>query len=204
GVLISLPTAMAAELEAPVASTTSVWLAPGAPARIMRRLVGEGIRVVSVTTPGPSLQRYNSGGLGLGYQFFVFAAGAAAALAVATTVLTFFLSARRRAFELAVMRALGVAPPVLLRSLVAEQCLVLIPGVILGIVAAVVAALIALPAIPEFGTTVGQPPLQLGLPALPLAVLSVSLLVLLLAAALLAALVAVQELDLARLRMEFR
>ncbi|HVB14772.1 MAG TPA: FtsX-like permease family protein [Candidatus Dormibacteraeota bacterium] len=204
GDLINLTTALQAEMANPVATRSYVWLASGAPKRVLRSLVAQGLRVDSVKTPGPAVARYNSGGLGLGYQFFVFAAAAAAALAIATTVLSFFLSARRRAFELAVMRALGVPSPTLLRSLVAEQYLVLIPGVLLGLVAALVAALVALPAIPEFGANAGQPPLDLALPVLPLAALALVILGLLAAAAVGSALVAVRGVDLSRLRMEFR
>jgi len=204
GYLLSLPTALDAEVGTPIATRSYVWFSSRAPQRVMRSLVAQGLRVDRVQTPAAAVARYNSGGLGLGYQFFVFAAGAAAALAVATTVLSFFLSARRRSFELAVMRALGVPTPALWRSLVAEQAWVLVPGVLLGIVAAVGAALVALPAIPEFGSNIGQPPLQLALPVLPLVALGLVLVVLLAAAAVAAAAAAVGDVDLGRLRMEFR
>ena len=204
GTLISLPIAMRADQGTPVDTTYSVWLAPGAPKRVMKSLVSQGIHVVSVQTPAATLTQFNDGGLGLAYRFFVFAAGAAALLAVATTILTFFLNARRRAFELAVLRALGVPTKTLQRSLIAEQALVLVPGLLLGIVAALIAALVALAAVPEFGSNSGQPPLQLALPALPLLALAVALLVVLSLAAVVAALITVRGVDLARLRLEVR
>lgn len=204
GSLISMPLAMRADEGTPVDTTYSVWLAPEAPKRVMRSLISQGVTVVSVRTPASTLAQFNDGGLGLAYRFFVFAAGAAAALAVATTILTFFLTARRRAFELAVLRALGVPSKSLRRSLIFEQGLVLVPGLVLGIVAALVAALVALAAVPEFGSNSGQPPLQLTLPALPLVALAAVLLVLLSAAAVAAAVISVRGVDLARLRMEIR
>jgi hypothetical protein len=204
GTLISLPIAMRADQGTPVDTTYSVWLAPGAPKRVMKSLVSQGIHVVSVQTPAATLTQFNDGGLGLAYRFFVFAAGAAALLAVATTILTFFLNARRRAFELAVLRALGVPTKTLQRSLIAEQALVLVPGLLLGIVASLIAALVALAAVPEFGSNSGQPPLQLALPALPLLALAVALLVVLSLAAVVAALITVRGVDLARLRLEVR
>jgi ABC-type antimicrobial peptide transport system permease subunit len=204
GSLISMPLAMRADRGTPVDTTYSVWLAPGAPKRVMKSLVSQGIHVDSVQTPAATLTKFNDGGLGLAYRFFVFAAGAAALLAVATTILTFFLNARRRAFELAVLRALGVPTKTLQRSLIAEQALVLVPGLLLGIVAALIAALVALAAVPEFGSNSGQPPLQLALPALPLLALAVALLVVLSLAAVVAALITVRGVDLARLRLEVR
>jgi hypothetical protein len=204
GSLISLPIAMRADRGTPVDTTYSVWLAPGAPKRVMRSLISQGVHVVSVETPAATLKKFNDGGLGLAYRFFVFAAGAAAALAVATTILTFFLNARRRAFELAVLRALGIPTKILQRSLIVEQGLVLVPGLILGIVAALIAALLALAAVPEFGSNSGQPPLQLALPFLPLLALAGGLLVVLSLAAVVAALLTVRGVDLARLRLEVR
>ncbi|MGH7666762.1 MAG: ABC transporter permease [Candidatus Dormibacteria bacterium] len=204
GDLMSLSTAMEAERGVPLFTKSYVWLAPGAPSHVLRRLVAEGLTVESVSTPAATISGYNAGGLGLGYQFFVFAAAAAAALAVATTVLSFFLSARRRAFELAVLRALGVPNRTLRRSLITEQALVLIPGLLLGIAAAVVAGVVALPSVPEFGSNSGQPPLDLSLPALPLLALGLVFLALLVSAAVVTAQVAVRRVDLTQLRMEFR
>lgn len=204
GSLISLPIAMRADRGTPVDTTYSVWLAPRAPKQVMRSLISQGVHVISVQTPAATLTKFNDGGLGLAYRFFVFAAGAAAALAVATTILTFFLNARRRAFELAVLRALGIPTKILQRSLIVEQGLVLVPGLILGIVAALIAALLALGAVPEFGSNSGQPPLQLALPVVPLAVLAAGLLVVLSVAAVVAALLTVRGVDLARLRLEVR
>ncbi|MGH7640132.1 MAG: FtsX-like permease family protein [Candidatus Dormibacteria bacterium] len=202
GDLMNLQTAQEAERGTPLFTESYVWEAPHAPPRILARLKHEGVSVLNVTTPGPAVTRYNQGGLGLGYQFFVFAAGAAAALAVATTILSFFLSARRRSFELAVLRAMGVSRQTLSRALLAEQCLVLIPGLIFGIAAAIIAGLVALPAVPEFGSNSGQPPLQLGLPALAIAVLGLVFLVILVASAFLAGRVALGQVDMAELRME--
>ncbi len=204
GSLISMPLAIRAERGTPVDTSYYVWLAASAPARITARLRADGIRVLSVQTPARAIAAYEESGLGLGYRFFVFAAGAAAALALAASVLAFYLTARRRAFELAVMRALGVPDRTLFRALVLEQALVALPGLVLGALAAVAAALLALAAVPEFASNAGQPPLQLTIPVPLLLALLGALALVLGAAAVLAARLAVARVDLGQLRLEPR
>jgi ABC-type antimicrobial peptide transport system permease subunit len=98
-----------------------------------------------------------------------------------------FLDARRRGYELAMLRVAAVDSRTLRRALVLEQLTVLLPGLGLGLVAGLVTSLLALGSIPEFVSSGGDPPLQLGLPLLPLAALTVVLATSLLLAAWVAA-----------------
>lgn len=203
GDLISLPTAMRAEISIPQNARSYVWLAWGAPPTILRRLVAQGVRVDAVSTPGPLRTGFDQGPFGVSYQFFLFAAFAAVALVLAAAGLSFQLGGRRRAFELAVMRALGVSPRTLRRTLLAEQLLTLLPGLLLGIAAALISGVVALRAMPEFASNRGQPPLELAPPAQPLLLLSLALLGLLVATALAGALLSVRTISPEQLRSQF-
>jgi ABC-type antimicrobial peptide transport system permease subunit len=146
-------------------------------------LKSQGIKVDSVKTPATQINRMNHGGLALAYLFFLFAAGAAAVLAIGAAVFSVFMTSRRRAFELAVLRAIGIPNRTLMRSLLGEQLLVLGPGVLLGIGAGLLGALMALPSVPEFASTVGGPPVALVFSPLPIIGMIVVLLILLAVAA---------------------
>jgi ABC-type antimicrobial peptide transport system permease subunit len=183
GFLMNLTTATRAEISPPSETVSQVWLAPHAPARVEGSLKSQGITVDSVKTPATQINRMNHGGLALAYLFFLFAAGAAAVLAIGAAVFSVFMTSRRRAFELAVLRAIGVPNRTLLRSLLGEQLLVLGPGVILGILAGLLGALMALPSVPEFASTSGGPPVALVFSPLPIIGMIVVLLILLAVAA---------------------
>lgn len=161
GFLMDLQTAVRAEVSPATETATQVWLAPHAPAAIERSLKAQGIIVTGQRTPAHDIATMNRGGLALAYLFFLFAAGAAAVLAIGAAVFSVFMTSRRRAFELAVLRAIGIPNRALLRSLLGEQLLVLGPGVALGIIAGLVGALMALPSVPEFASTAGGPPVAL-------------------------------------------
>ena len=179
GFLVDLQTAVRAEVSPATETTTQVWLAPHAPASIERSLKRQGIVVTSQQTPAHDIATMNRGGLALAYLFFLFAAGAAAVLAIGAAVFSVFMTSRRRAFELAVLRAIGVPNRALLRSLLGEQLLVLGPGVALGILAGLVGALMALPSVPEFASTAGGPPVALVFSVLPIVGMVVALVALL-------------------------
>ncbi len=202
GFMLDLPTALRAETSPQSGSENQVWLAPHAPAAVVSRLESQGVRVVGRQVPATLLSRLNQGGLALAFEFFLFAAGAAALLAIGAAVFSIFMAARRRAFELAVLRASGIPRRTLLRSLLGEQLLVLGPGVLLGAVAGIVGAVIALPSVPEFPTITGGPPPQFPLPWLPIAALLVSLVVLLAVASGLASLGTMRMAGYDRLRTE--
>ncbi len=183
GFLIDLQTALRAESAPPSQTVDQVWLNANAPSSVEASLLAQGIRVTGVQTPATDIQSMNRGGLALAYLFFLFAAGAAAVLATGAAVFSIFMTSRRRAFELAVLRAIGLSQRTLLRSLLGEQLLVLGPGVVLGIAAGLLGALMALPSVPEFTSLAGGPPVELVFPVLPIVGLVVALVVLLAVAA---------------------
>ncbi|MHB1576072.1 MAG: FtsX-like permease family protein [Candidatus Dormibacteria bacterium] len=202
GFLVDLQTAIRGENAPPSQTETQVWLARGAPSSIERSLRAQGIRITAVRTPGPDIARMNHGGLALAYLFFLFAAGAAAVLAIGAAVFSVFMTSRRRAFELAVLRAIGVPSRTLMRSLLGEQLLVLGPGVLLGIGAGLLGALMALPSVPEFASSVGAPPVELVFAVVPIVAMVVVLVVLLAVAASLASLATLRLATWDRLRTE--
>ncbi|HTZ44785.1 MAG TPA: FtsX-like permease family protein, partial [Jatrophihabitans sp.] len=80
----------------------------------------------------------------------VICAIAGAVLAVGGTAIAIAATGRRRTFELASLRALGLRRRTLLRAAIAEQLLLLGAAVVLGVPAGYLAARWAMPSIPEF------------------------------------------------------
>ncbi|MGC2192374.1 MAG: FtsX-like permease family protein [Candidatus Dormiibacterota bacterium] len=193
GFLINLPLALRAETGTPVETSFQVWLAPHAPARIVKRLQSDGIKIKSQQTPAPLLYRFDHGGLAYGYLFFLFAAGAAIVLAAGSGVATALMTARGRGFELAVLRSVGVARRTLLLSLFEEQLLVVIPGVALGLLAGLLGAVLALSSVPQFGSNAGAPPPATNLPLAPILVMAGVMLVVLLGTAAITSAVALRR-----------
>lgn len=183
GFMMDLPLALRAETGTPVATSSQVWLAPHAPARITARLLRDGIRITSQQTPAPLLYSFNHGGLAYGYLFFLFAALAAIILAAGSGIATALMTARGRIFELAVLRSVGVARRTLLLSLLEEQLLVVVPGVALGLLAGLLGAVLALSSVPQFGSNAGAPLPATNLPVLPIVVLAAVMLVVLVSSA---------------------
>lgn len=202
GTIIDLPLAIRAETSSVADTSYYVWLASDAPSRIVTDLRRQGLVVESDQTPARLVSIYNTGGLALAYQFFLFAAVAAALMAAGTAALSLFMASRRRAYELSILQAVGVPESALLTSLLGEQLLVLVPGLVIGIGAGLVASAFALPAVPEFTSTNGGPPLQLAVPALPVVALTLILLALLMVTATLAARGVLRGTGVAHLRME--
>jgi hypothetical protein len=204
GYLIDLSTALRAENNPLPNGTEYVWLAQQTPPKVVRDLRRQGITIVAQSTPAAALRSSDHQGVALAYQFFLFTAAAAAALAIASALLAVFLDARRRGYELAMLRVAAIDSRTLRRALVLEQLTVLLPGLGLGLVAGLVASLLALGSIPEFVSSGGGPPLQLGLPVLPLAALTVVLALSLLLAASVAAWGTLRMARYSLLRMDVR
>ncbi|MGC2207264.1 MAG: FtsX-like permease family protein [Candidatus Dormiibacterota bacterium] len=187
GYLIDLSTALRAENNPFSNAIEYVWLARQAPLKVVRALRRQGITIVAQSTPAAAIRSSDRQGVALAYQFFLFTAVAAAALAIATALLTVFLDARRRGYELAMLRVAAIDIRTLRRALVLEQLSVLLPGLLLGIAAGFMASRLALASIPEFVSSRGGPPLQLSLPIWPVAALALALATSLLLAAWVAA-----------------
>jgi hypothetical protein len=202
GTLVDLPVAIDSETSYPVGAQDYVWIAPNAPSGVLQSLRHQGVYIENTSTPAHLLSEYQQSGPALAFLFFLFAAAAAALLAVGSSVLALTVSSRQRAYETAMLVVAGISRRDLFRALVGEQLLVLIPAACLGMVAGLGAAFAALPTVPEFVSTAGGPPLQIGLPVVPALALFAGLIVLLVAAALVAAYTTMRLVTVDRLRME--
>jgi putative ABC transport system permease protein len=154
-----------------------VWLSAHPPAGIVHRLREQRIVVLGSTTAAKAVGSLSHDGISLAYLLYLIAAIAAAALVVGATSFAMVAAARRRADELAALRALGVGPRALRRALSLEQAIVLGLGLVTGVGAGVGAAAVALRSVPEFSGTSAGLPLDLGLPPVVIAVTAASLLV---------------------------
>ena len=96
-------------------------------------------------------------GTALALLLLVACAIAGAVLAAGATALAVAVTGRRRSFELAALRAVGVTRRSLLRSCVFEQLILLGTGFVLGLPTGIVAARLALPEIPEFSDVTPVP-----------------------------------------------
>jgi hypothetical protein len=128
----------------------SVWLGPHAPKDALAKLQRAGLIVQEVSTTRARVDELGRQGPALGLLLLLVCAVAAALLAVGATSVALLAGARRRSFEFAALRMIGVRPPSLRRSAVAEQALVLCAALVLGVPSGWVAARLTLPSVPEF------------------------------------------------------
>ncbi|HVU91006.1 MAG TPA: FtsX-like permease family protein, partial [Jatrophihabitans sp.] len=128
----------------------SVWLGPHAPSDAVQRLTAAGLIVQDRTTESARQATLGRQGPALGLLLLLACAIAAAVLAVGGTAVAVLADARRRSFELAALRVVGVGRRTLRRSAVAEQLLLLGAAVLLGLPSGYVAARLVLPVVPEF------------------------------------------------------
>ncbi|CAN5671471.1 hypothetical protein BH10ACT8_BH10ACT8_13720 [soil metagenome] len=127
-----------------------VWLGPDAPPDALARLSAAGIVVEGVATADQRRTVLGRQGPALSLALLLAIAIAGSVLAVGGTAISLSSSSRRRSFELAALRVVGVRRGSLLRAGVTEQLLLLGSALLLGVPAGLVAALLAMPAIPEF------------------------------------------------------
>jgi hypothetical protein len=128
-----------------------VWIGADAPADAVQRLRKAGLLVQSVHTVGARETQLARQGPALALLLLLACAVAGAALAVGGTAISISASSRRRSYEIAALRAVGVSRRSLLRAGVLEQLLLLGTGVVLGVPTGLIAARLAMPVIPEFG-----------------------------------------------------
>jgi hypothetical protein len=153
-----------------VYDSTEVWVSAAAPADLVQRLAAQGVAVANVDSVSGRETASVHGGTELAYTLFLLSSIAAATLAIGATAFAVAAGARRREGELAALRAIGVPPARLRRSLEVEMGLVLGTGVLLGAGAGIVAAVVALKSVPEFVALGPGPPLEMGLPGFLLVV----------------------------------
>jgi putative ABC transport system permease protein len=136
-----------------------VWLADGAPADFPDRLAAAGVRVTSVTSAAQRQRVLSHQGPALAVALMLAGAAAAALLAAAGAVVNLHLLARRRAFELAALRTLGIRRGSLAAALGVEQAILVGFAILLGVCLGLLGARMALPSIPEYADVPAFPPL---------------------------------------------
>jgi len=128
----------------------SIWLGPRAPSDAIDRLRAAGL----VIEPGASytsrLDELGRQGPALALRLLVVCAIVGSILAVGGTAIAIASTGRRRTFELASLRAVGIRRRTLLGACILEQLLLLGAAVLLGVPAGYLAARWALPSVPEF------------------------------------------------------
>ncbi|GAA1659693.1 hypothetical protein GCM10009765_06310 [Fodinicola feengrottensis] len=133
-----------------VSLTDEVWLAPDAPASVLKNLSAAGIETLSETTYAGRLAQLDGQGPTLALRMYLVAAVAALLLAGGAIVVAAYLDGRVRAYEFGVLRLTGVSDQVLRGAARLEQLAPALAGVVAGLVAGGVGAALALPAIPVF------------------------------------------------------
>ena len=141
-----------------------VWLSAAAPADFPDRLTAAGLVVASVDSVAGRAARLARQGPSLAVAALVFGAAIAALLAVAGSAATFVVASRRRLYELAALRALGLRPRRIWFTVALEQVVTAAAAALFGAVAGLVGARIALQALPEFGDTPSFPAIVVDLP----------------------------------------
>jgi putative ABC transport system permease protein len=153
GVLIDLA-AVRAQLPAFDAEASwSIWLGPDAPADAIDRLRAAGLVLDRGSTATGRADELGRQGPALALRLLVVCAIAGSILAVGGTAIAIASTGRRRSFELASLRAVGISRRTLLGACILEQLLLLGAAVVLGVPAGYLAARWSMPAIPEFADT---------------------------------------------------
>ena len=153
GVLVDL-TALRAQLPTfDTEASWSIWLAPQAPADAIGRLRAAGLVLESGPTKAGRLDELSRHGPALALRLLVVCAIVGSILAVGGTAIAIASTGRRRTFELASLRAVGIRRRTLLGACIFEQLLLLGAALLLGVPAGYLAARWSMPSIPEFADT---------------------------------------------------
>jgi hypothetical protein len=176
-----------------------VWLGPHAPSDALARLRAAGLIVQGARTEHERVITLGRQGPALALLLLLACAIAGAALAVGGTAISVSASSRRRSYEFAALRAVGVDRRALVSAGIIEQLLMLGTAVVLGIPAGLFAARLAMPAIPEFADTTPVA-LRYTTPAWPVVLFTGAFVLLLLGTAVVAARALVRVAVPARLR----
>jgi putative ABC transport system permease protein len=154
-----------------------VWTDGSAPKDLAARLAARHVRVVDVVRSATYRTVLDHSGPAFADGLFLVAAAAATLLALGATVLGGIITARRRAYELAALEAVGVSRRTLRRSTAAEQGVLLGTGIVVGLVAGLGGSVLALPSTPFFVDESIGPPREHALPYGLLGLLLAALLV---------------------------
>ncbi|HEU0212979.1 MAG TPA: FtsX-like permease family protein [Jiangellaceae bacterium] len=134
-----------------------VWLDADAPSSIVRDLEQQGLDVLRVRTIAEREADLGEQGPALALLLLLFGAGIAIATAATAAIASSFVEARRRAYELAALRTVGVRTTSLRRAAIIENAVLLSVGTVLGIAAGVGTAWLARATIPV-GTDIASGP----------------------------------------------
>jgi hypothetical protein len=130
-----------------------VLLSPRAPADAIGRLRAAGLTLENVSTVHARVVQLGRQAPALSLFLLLACAVIGAVVAVGGTAVAIRASARRRSFETAALRAIGIPRRALYRGAVTEQLLLLGAAVVLGVPAGAFAARLAMPVIPQFADT---------------------------------------------------
>ncbi|MDQ2959308.1 MAG: FtsX-like permease family protein, partial [Actinomycetota bacterium] len=131
-------------------ATWTIWLGPKAPPDAIARLKAAGLVLNVSNTEHARLTELGRQGPALALRLLVVCAITGSILAVGGTAIAIASTGRRRSFELASLRAIGIKRRTLLRASIIEQLLLLGAAVLLGVPAGYLAARLSMPSIPEF------------------------------------------------------
>jgi hypothetical protein len=131
----------------------SIWLGTNAPPDALARLQAAGLLLDPPQTEQARQAELARQGPALALRLLVICAIVGSILAVGGTAIAIASTGRRRSFELASLRALGIGRPKVLRAAILEQLLLLGAAALLGVPAGYFAARLAMPSIPEFADT---------------------------------------------------
>ncbi len=158
GTMADLRYALAATSAPAAPLSYQVWLAPAAPADIRAQLERAGLTVIGEESVDGRLATLERGGEALALRLFVITALVSLALAAGTLLAYSLIMVRRRAYELAALKALGASAALLVRSGRRELLALAMTGVVLGLVSGLAAAAAALPALLTGVGVDGPPP----------------------------------------------
>jgi putative ABC transport system permease protein len=156
----------------------AIWLGPAAPVDAVARLKAAGLIVQSVSTEHARVNTLGRQPPALALLLLLVCAVAAAALAVGGTAITLSASGRRRSFELAALRVIGVSTAALRRACVLEQLILLGAGLLAGLPCGIITAWVVMPVIPEFSDSTAVH-LEFAPPVAPLVIFALAFAVLL-------------------------
>ncbi|MFN8168927.1 MAG: FtsX-like permease family protein [Candidatus Nanopelagicales bacterium] len=158
GTLADLSYAVALTGSAPAPLDTQVWLSPDAPADAAAQVRAAGLEVLSTETIAEREAQLGRDGNALALRLFLLAALVALVLGAGTLLANAYVVIRRRAYELAALRALGASRRSLVRAARREQLLLAVAGLVLGAAAGLLAAYYALPPLLAVSGADGPPP----------------------------------------------
>jgi hypothetical protein len=141
-----------------------VWTDGSAPNDLAARLAAQHVHVVGVVHASTYRHVLDHSGPAFADGLFLDAAIAATVLALGATVLGGIITARRRAYELAALEAVGVSRRTLRRSTAAEHGILLGAGILIGLASGLGGSVLALPSTPFFVDDSVGPPTEHGLP----------------------------------------